>query len=215
MGAFTKLFGNAILENVLVGTTASTAKFTIKGSGSTSATTSLLVQNSSTNVMSVTDDAAVNVYRLRAYVSTGTAPVNAYPIAAYTTGGGIASFEYGTAAGGAFLQFVRNGQSAGTIVSSGAELFDMIFAPGNSGSTLGIAIRPSNIGGVKIGGNNSTITHVNSAILNVESTTKGFLPPRMTSAQKIAIVSPAEGLMVYDTDLKRPCFHDGTNWITL
>jgi len=37
-----------------------------------------------------------------------------------------------------------------------------------------------------------------SAMLDVSSTTKGLLVPRMTSAQRSAIVSPANGLMVYD-----------------
>jgi hypothetical protein len=54
-----------------------------------------------------------------------------------------------------------------------------------------------------------------SAILQAESTTKGFLPPRMTTTQKNAIASPAAGLMVYDITLNRPCFYDGTTWITL
>ena len=54
-----------------------------------------------------------------------------------------------------------------------------------------------------------------SAISQIDSVTKGFLPPRMTTTQKNAIATPAEGLMVYDTDLKRPCFYDGTSWITL
>ena len=39
-----------------------------------------------------------------------------------------------------------------------------------------------------------------SAVLEVNSTTKGFLFPRMTSAQRLAIGSPATGLMVYQTD---------------
>jgi hypothetical protein len=39
-----------------------------------------------------------------------------------------------------------------------------------------------------------------SAALDVDSTTKGFLPPRMTNAQRTAIASPAVGLMVYCTD---------------
>lgn len=39
-----------------------------------------------------------------------------------------------------------------------------------------------------------------SAILSATSTTKGFLPPRMTNAQRTAIASPAVGLMVYCTD---------------
>jgi hypothetical protein len=40
-----------------------------------------------------------------------------------------------------------------------------------------------------------------SAILDVVSTTQGFLPPRMTNAQRTAIVSPAVGLIVYCTDV--------------
>ena len=39
-----------------------------------------------------------------------------------------------------------------------------------------------------------------SAMLDVSSTSKGILIPRMTTAQRIAIPSPAEGLLVYDTD---------------
>jgi hypothetical protein len=50
------------------------------------------------------------------------------------------------------------------------------------------------------------------AILQLNSTTKGFLPPRMTTAQKNAIPTPIEGLMVYDTDLKRLCVYNGTTW---
>jgi hypothetical protein len=39
-----------------------------------------------------------------------------------------------------------------------------------------------------------------SAILELSATTKGFLPPRMTEAQRTSISSPALGLMVYQTD---------------
>ncbi len=40
-----------------------------------------------------------------------------------------------------------------------------------------------------------------SAILDLVSTHKGFLPPRMTAAERAAIVMPATGLLVYQTDL--------------
>ncbi len=39
-----------------------------------------------------------------------------------------------------------------------------------------------------------------SAVLHLKSETKGFLPPRMTGEQREAIVTPAEGLLVYQTD---------------
>jgi hypothetical protein len=61
----------------------------------------------------------------------------------------------------------------------------------------------------------NTSTIIASAILQADSTTKGFLPPRMTTTQKNAIATPATGLVVYDTTLNRPCFFDGTTWITL
>jgi hypothetical protein len=49
-----------------------------------------------------------------------------------------------------------------------------------------------------------------TAILDLTSTTKGFLPPRMTTTQKNAIATPAAGLVVYDTDLNQLCTYDGT-----
>lgn len=51
-----------------------------------------------------------------------------------------------------------------------------------------------------------------SALLDIRSTTKGFLAPRLTTAQILAITSPAEGLQVYNTDLKTICFYNGTAW---
>lgn len=45
-----------------------------------------------------------------------------------------------------------------------------------------------------------TTTDASTALLNVSSTTKGFLPPRMTTAQRNAISSPATGLTLYCTD---------------
>jgi hypothetical protein len=60
----------------------------------------------------------------------------------------------------------------------------------------------------------NTTSPQSSAQLQVDSTTRGFLPPRMTTAQKNAIVTPAIGLMIFDTDLGRPCFYNGA-WVTL
>lgn len=38
----------------------------------------------------------------------------------------------------------------------------------------------------------------NSAVLELQSITKGFLPPRMTAAQRDAILKPAKGLTIYN-----------------
>ena len=45
-----------------------------------------------------------------------------------------------------------------------------------------------------------TVTPDASAILDLSATTKGFLPPRMTETERLAIASPTIGLMVYQTD---------------
>jgi hypothetical protein len=58
-----------------------------------------------------------------------------------------------------------------------------------------------------------TTTDVASSLLTLQSTTKGFLPPRMTTTQKNAIASPAAGLMVYDTTLNVISYYNGTSWI--
>lgn len=54
-----------------------------------------------------------------------------------------------------------------------------------------------------------------SAMLDVKSTTKGFLPPRVTDAQRLAIVSPAAGLLVYETTSNAFWMYNGSAWAQL
>ncbi len=49
-----------------------------------------------------------------------------------------------------------------------------------------------------------------SSILDITSTTKGVLFPRMTTTEISAISSPADGLTVYNTTLKAICFYDSS-----
>jgi hypothetical protein len=54
-----------------------------------------------------------------------------------------------------------------------------------------------------------------SAELDVTATNRGFLPPRVTKAQRDSIVSPATGLMIFCTNCTPkgdPQFYDGTKW---
>jgi hypothetical protein len=60
----------------------------------------------------------------------------------------------------------------------------------------------------------SATTPSASAILQTNSTTKGFLPPRMTTTQKNAIATPAAGLVVFDTTLAKLCVYT-TAWETV
>ena len=51
-----------------------------------------------------------------------------------------------------------------------------------------------------------------SSILDIQSTSQGFLPPRMTTAQISAISSPAEGLFIYNLDVNCFQFYNGVAW---
>ena len=68
-----------------------------------------------------------------------------------------------------------------------------------------------NTGGVTIGG---TTVADNTSVLDLRSTTKGFLPPRMTTVQRDAITSPAEGLVVYNTTTKSLDLRVASSWLS-
>jgi uncharacterized protein (TIGR02145 family) len=57
-----------------------------------------------------------------------------------------------------------------------------------------------------------TVSPNTSAKLDVESTTQGFLPPRMTTTQRNAIASPAAGLTIYNTTVNCLQWWNGTIW---
>ncbi|MCX6276496.1 MAG: hypothetical protein NT004_00185 [Bacteroidetes bacterium] len=51
-----------------------------------------------------------------------------------------------------------------------------------------------------------------SAMLDVKSVNRGFLPPRMTTEQMNSIVTPLEGLLVYNTSVNSLYWFNGTTW---
>ena len=60
-----------------------------------------------------------------------------------------------------------------------------------------------------------TTTPNNSAALDITSTNKGLLMPRITTSNRNAIPNPATGLMVFDTDKGSVMFFDGSSWRAL
>jgi len=61
-----------------------------------------------------------------------------------------------------------------------------------------------------------TATPQASALVQVSSTTQGILAPRLSSAQRNAIVNPATGLLVFQTDGEPGfCYYSGIAWINL
>lgn len=64
--------------------------------------------------------------------------------------------------------------------------------------------------------NNTGAAADSSAMLDISSTTKGLLVPRLTAQQRIAIATPATGLLVYQTDGDRGFYYySGAGWFLL
>ncbi|MFB0904158.1 MAG: FISUMP domain-containing protein [Nonlabens sp.] len=62
-------------------------------------------------------------------------------------------------------------------------------------------------------GNSLTSSIATTAIFEVQSSSKGILPPRMSTVQRDAIVSPVAGLSIYNIDTGYLEFWDSSNWI--
>ncbi len=111
-----------------------------------------------------------------------------------------------TSAGGKWYNIIStgsaNGEGPGKLLfisgSSAYSAQNLVMAFGTSGN-VGIATSAPNP----------------SAALDVSSTSRGFLPPRMTSAQRNAIPSPVEGLVIYNTEEKALNLFDGVAWSSL
>jgi hypothetical protein len=122
-----------------------------------------------------------------------------------------------------------NGVAAGRIELSraAASAAGYLYMSGNSmiieNAASVIELRPASLSSVfSVNTNGNTIlsstgalTDVASSILTINSTTKGFLPPRLTTTQKNAISSPATGLVVYDTTLNKLSVYTGAAWETV
>ena len=105
---------------------------------------------------------------------------------------------------GAFTGAVTAGSLTGTgalTVAAGGSSQNVTLAPSAGGSTL--------LGG-SVGINTTGDAPLASAALDITSTTKGFLPPRMSTTERTSIGAPANGLVVFDTDLKTLLIFDAT-----
>lgn len=94
-----------------------------------------------------------------------------------------------------------SGQSGTSGISGSAAAVSgtLNYVPKFTGSTgIGDTVVPIYEDGFGVGIGFTAVT--TSAILDLVSTSKGFLAPRMTEAQRLSIATPAVGLMVYQTD---------------
>ena len=214
-----------------IGITTPTARAHVRGTGATSATTALRVDNSAgTAALTITDSA------LSTFAGTVTNPTG--PIQALNFTNAAAPFNFSTTTVYGITgttPVVTSGQRDGFMGSftfaptSGTAVLNVINASptinqtgGANGITRGLFINPTLTAAADFraiettaGGAYINTTSVNaSAILQSDSTTKGFLPPRMTTTQKNAIATPAAGLVVYDTTLAKLCVYT-TAWETI
>ena len=162
-------------NNLLVGANPSnTARVSIQGSGTTSSTTSLLVQSSTGGQrLKITDDGSV-------YFATNMRISN--------TGGGSSKNLFANDSSAGWGGFIFN--SATTVTPNSTELLVLGTTVGN-GFKLPLAV------GVQFDTNTTLPLIDSSAQLQVDSTTKGFLPPRTNLLSNIS--SPAQGLQTYIT----------------
>jgi predicted CDP-diglyceride synthetase/phosphatidate cytidylyltransferase len=77
-----------------------------------------------------------------------------------------------------------------------------------------LAIGNQKIFGQGVGISEVSIVPDGTSILELRSTLRGFLAPRMTTAARLAIASPAQGLLVYDTSVKSFWYYD-SGWKAL
>jgi len=124
-------------------------------------------------------------------------------------------------------RFITGGVTANTISNNSIFIGDGTRAAAdgqNNQIVIGAGTTGLGSGTTIIGNTNTTLTalygsviangtSINaSAVLQADSTTKGFLPPRMTTTEKNAIASPATGLVVFDTTLNGIGVYDSTAW---
>ena len=184
-------------RNVGIGTSSPTAKTHIKGSGSTSATTSLLVQNSAGQMaLQVTDDKIVSVAG-RIYLDGAFDQIYTQSSAQIRVQGyhGMQIFRGTGVTSTMFEVFDNATTSGGLLMNVKNTAFANMFAINYLGqASMGTASPNA------------------SAQLQIDSTTRGFLPPRMTTTQKNAISSPAAGLVVYDSTTNKLQCYNGSTW---
>ncbi len=77
---------------------------------------------------------------------------------------------------------------------------------------LTIFVLSLNIAHAQVGINSNGSNPDNSAVLDVQSSTRGLLAPRMSTAQRDAINNPAAGLIIYNTNTNILELYNGTNW---
>lgn len=122
---------------------------------------------------------------------------------------------------GSTMAFTNSGVTYTTVSTGGEWTFERGFIVNNGGANSDTRIEgvgDANLFFVDASADNigmGTASPAASAKLDITSTAQGVLFPRMTTTQKNAISSPAEGLVVYDLTLHKLCVFTGSVWETV
>jgi hypothetical protein len=108
--------------------------------------------------------------------------------------------------------YINGTAQIGAIVSLNSSQAITIATAGGAGSYMYFDKSVASGGSANIGMGSFGMTIALTAILDIQSTTKGFLQPRMTNTQAVAITTPATGLQAYDTTNNKNLLYNGTAW---
>ncbi len=191
----------------------------IVGSGSTSATTVFGIYNINYQELLRVRNDGLFIFNTPSNILIGTSTNAGYKLdvngTARVQGALTAALSANAGSNPNLLVQTTNGDSSVLRVQN-TEGFGLI-TTNNGVSNLtnnDIALSFQNgIVGFRIGAGGGGIGPNSSAILDIVSTNRGFLPPRMTNAQRLAIASPAVGLIVYCTDAVEGLYiNKSTGW---
>ena len=131
----------------------------------------------------------------------------------YTSGGNSSTIYFGQNSyfnGSAFVQPNTSATSSTMLIQANSFIFYTQSA-GNATNSIGTIRVRITAAGMAIG---SSAPNAKAA-LDMQSTTQGFLPPRMDTTQRNAIASPPAGLVIYNTTTSNLNSYSGSAWVEL
>ena len=236
------LIGTSSAKGVSIGggiTSQTGARFSVKGSGNDNTTTALLVQNSDGDDMLEVDDSGnvgignPNPLSATLHISSQSYFNNTTALRIQNSIGNNLFRVRGDGTTDIINSkyiFNQSGVSTGGAIfkGSGATSATTALLVESSTGTDNLIVRDngSNFVGNFAQARYSLVVGANqypdaSAVMQADSTTQGFLPPRMTTTERDAInlvagvSTPARGLMIYNTDTDTAECWNGTAWMAM
>jgi hypothetical protein len=215
IGLTTHISGTLAVGNGGTGATTLTSGYLLKGNG-TSAVSASVIYDDGTNTGIGTASPAYYLTLQNPNTGTGTLfrsvvsrigdQTNFYRLSrVYNDNSAATGMFPGYSSGFYYEKSASFGTSGGLVIGTAATNGPVIIGTGDTER-----VRVDISGNVGVGATANA-----SAILDVQSTTKGFRLPNMTTVQKNAIATPAAGLMVFDTTLAKACVYSGAAWQTI